>query len=82
MLQPKGIITALVTPFQEGDESIDLKKKKKMIDFQCAAGVDGIFVSGSVKRAAGQSFTNCDAAGFCCNPTFRAVTGKLHTSRF
>ena len=51
MLCPKGVITALVTPFKKSDESIDYDALKKMIDYQCGAGVDGIFVSGTTAEA-------------------------------
>ena len=48
---PGGIITALVTPFERANEEVDFLTLKKIIDFQCAAGVDGIFVSGSTGEA-------------------------------
>ena len=41
----KGIITALITPFQ-GDK-IDISALNKLIDKQIAANVDGIVVGGS-----------------------------------
>ncbi|MDR1204097.1 MAG: 4-hydroxy-tetrahydrodipicolinate synthase [Peptococcaceae bacterium] len=51
MFRPEGVITALVTPFKAGDESIDFAALERMIDIQCEAGVDGVFVSGSTAEA-------------------------------
>lgn len=40
-----GIVTALVTPFRD-DERIDFNAWQKIIDYQIAAGVDGLLVAG------------------------------------
>jgi 4-hydroxy-tetrahydrodipicolinate synthase len=56
MLQPKGVITALITPFKESDESIDRDALERMIEFQIGAGVDGIFVSGTTAEAYAMEF--------------------------
>jgi len=42
---PQGIVTALVTPFQE-DERIDFTAWQRIIDVQIDAGVDGLLASG------------------------------------
>jgi len=41
---PQGIVTALVTPFQE-DERIDFNAWQKIIDVQIEAGVDGLLAT-------------------------------------
>jgi 4-hydroxy-tetrahydrodipicolinate synthase len=41
-----GIVCALATPFAP-DESLDRSSLEELIDFQIAAGVDGIFVAGT-----------------------------------
>lgn len=51
MLRPEGVITALVTPFAAVDESIDYAALENMIDIQCDAKVNGVFVSGSTAEA-------------------------------
>ncbi|MDR2933307.1 MAG: 4-hydroxy-tetrahydrodipicolinate synthase [Oscillospiraceae bacterium] len=56
MLRPEGVITALVTPFKASDESIDYAALEHMIDIQCKAEVDGIFVSGSTAEAYAMEF--------------------------
>lgn len=43
---PKGIITPLITPFNE-DETIDFLAYKEVIDFQIESGVHGILVGGT-----------------------------------
>jgi len=42
---PHGIVTALVTPFQD-DERIDFSAWQRIIDFQIESGVDGLLATG------------------------------------
>ena len=46
----QGIITALITPFDE-KENMDLEKLRRLIGFQIASGVDGIFIASSTGEA-------------------------------
>ena len=43
---PKGIVTALVTPFRDDDERIDFSAWQRIIDFQIESGVDGLLATG------------------------------------
>jgi 4-hydroxy-tetrahydrodipicolinate synthase len=43
---PKGIVTALVTPFRGDDERIDFSAWQRIIDFQIESGVDGLLAIG------------------------------------
>jgi len=45
-LTPRGIIPALVTPFDE-DENLDLRALARVIDRVLGSGVHGLFVAGS-----------------------------------
>ena len=49
--EPKGTITAIVTPFNS-DLTVDYDCFKKLIDFQIEGGVDSIVVCGSTGEAA------------------------------
>lgn len=43
---PKGMITALITPFNE-DESINFDALRALVDFQVESGVHGLLIGGS-----------------------------------
>jgi 4-hydroxy-tetrahydrodipicolinate synthase len=43
-MELKGTVTALVTPFRDG--RIDFESLKKLVDFQCSAGVRGLLACG------------------------------------
>ena len=43
---PKGMFTALITPFNE-DESINFDALRGLIDFQVESGIHGLLIGGS-----------------------------------
>ncbi len=47
MIKPSGVILPLATPLRE-DGAIDLETLERLIEFELAAGVDGIFANGSM----------------------------------
>lgn len=48
----EGVHTALVTPFRDGDGSVDESALRELVERQVAAGVDGIVPCGSTGEAA------------------------------
>lgn len=48
----KGLYTAIVTPFTEGNQSVDFDSLERIIEKQVVAGVDGIVVLGSTGESA------------------------------
>lgn len=52
----RGVCTALITPFREGE--IDYKALKKLIEFQIDSGVDAILINGTTGESA--TLTECE----------------------
>ena len=50
-LHPSGLITALATPFDEAG-ALDLDAWRRLLQWQLAAGVEGVVVAGSTGEAA------------------------------
>ena len=47
----QGVISALVTPFEYGTEKIDEAALERVLNAQCEAGVDAVFVNGTTAEA-------------------------------
>ncbi len=52
----QGVIAALVTPFEKETESLDFHALERIIDVECKAGVDAVFVNGTTAEAYAMSF--------------------------
>ena len=50
-MHPTGLITALATPFDEAG-ALDLGAWRRLLEWQLAAGVEGVVVAGSTGEAA------------------------------
>ena len=71
-MELKGVFTALVTPFRNGN--VDEKALKKLIDFQISGGVDGVVPCGTTGEAPTLSYEEHEKV---IELTVKFVAGKV-----